>query len=370
MPTNMVGQELVLKRLEFLKRISSLSNGELLSALEAQRKADPNDVLAVLKLGHYHEASGNFDLARQSYEAALKLNSNAPSALVRLASLEVDRNAALANRLIRSAQSFQPESHEIDWVLGRLAMRTGDFVQAYSLLQSSLEGITNQASLWLDCSKAAFGAGRLPESLDAAEKVIKMGAKPEQSKAASQIAEMLALALNPSKAGTSSDKIEAVLKAESGHAPARFALGVSLAQRGKDKEAKAAFDAVLSSTPSCIAAVRELALLYGNRLGDDAKASELGTRARSAFPDDSSLARMLGLVAQRGGDHRYAVQLLSDVASKESGDAELQYQLGSSLFALKRYEEAKVALEKAIAIEPNAKFVPKAKRMLKDGKTG
>jgi Flp pilus assembly protein TadD len=89
-----------------------------------------------------------------------------------------------------------------------------------------------------------------------------------------------------------------------------------------------------------------------------------------AYPEDVELLKMMGLMASRKGDHRYAVQLLSEALTAEPNNAELHFKLGASLFALKRYDEARVALEKAIALSPQSKFVPEARRMLQVGKAG
>lgn len=369
-PTNPPFADLTRKRAAFLERIRSASGPDLIRVLEAQTKADPQDVVAWVRLGREREFSGDFAAARDSYERALKVNSNAPIAMLRLASVEVDRDANRANTLARRAQQLLESNPEIDWILGRLAYKGGDASQAFLLLQSSASILTNQPSLWLDLSRAAFETGKLTDAESAASKAARTGAKPEVAKAASALLEMVQRSKRPDDAAKFIADTESALKANPNDGPARFALGIGLARLGKYSESKSAFEAVLARHPACISAVRELALLYGNHLSEDAKASDFGTRARLAFPDDVELLKMMGLLASRKGDHRYAVQLLSDAVSAEPNNAELHFKLGASLFALKRTDEARVALEKAISLSPQSKFVPEAKRMLQGAKAG
>ena len=369
-PTNLAVLDVTRDRTEFLQQIQSLSGRELLTVLESRSKSHPNDVIAWLRLGRAQESAGNLEAARKSYEAVLKVNSNAPIALVRLASIEVDRDAAHAAALVRRAQPFLESDPDVEWVLGRLALKSGDAPQAFLLLGASVSTLTNHATLWMDLARAAFESGKLRDAVSAAESATRTPAKPEVTQQAQSLLELLRWCGNPTEAAKALSQIDSVLKTDANHGPARFASGIALAQLGKFPESKSAFESVLARHPACSLAVRELALLFGNHLGDDSKASDFGTRARLAHPEDVELLKMMGLMAGRKGDHRYAVQLLSDALASEPNNAELHFKLGASLFALKRHAEARVALEKAIALSPQSKFVPEAKRMLQEGKTG
>jgi Flp pilus assembly protein TadD len=110
--------------------------------------------------------------------------------------------------------------------------------------------------------------------------------------------------------------------------------------------------------------MRQLAVLYSERLGDDAKAQELGSKARQAYPRDEALAAAVGKALARRGDFGYAVQLLTEAARTRTKDASLFYHLGLAQQGLEKAAEAKAMFEKALALEPNAPFAEDAKKRL------
>lgn len=70
--------------------------------------------------------------------------------------------------------------------------------------------------------------------------------------------------------------------------------------------------------PSCITpAARQLAVILAEQSGDDAKAYELPTKARTALRADELMAKVLGKLAYRKGDYRYAAQALRESPLRE-----------------------------------------------------
>ena len=58
-------------------------------------------------------------------------------------------------------------------------------------------------------------------------------------------------------------------------------------------------ETIVANNPSYRHALRQLALLYGERSIDDPKAYELVQTARQAFPDDPDVAKTLGIFTYR-----------------------------------------------------------------------
>jgi tetratricopeptide (TPR) repeat protein len=358
------------KRAAFLNQSVSPGDTQWLERLQAQLKEDPKDVIARLRLGALYEAAGNIDSARESYEAALKISPNSWEIQQRLAATEVEHDPARAQQLARQAQQGNRDDPHIGYTMGRLALRSYDASLAYGFLRNSLVALTNQPLAYVEFAKAAFAMGHLEEALEQLTKARSLGGLDSSRKAVSDLLFWLELGKSPVKASQEKKQIEAALKLDAENGPIRYALAVALEHEGKYSEARDAYERVVQRWPHCSAAVRQLAILYWERLKDPDKAYELATKARSTRPDDSSLRKLLGAIAQKRGDHRYAAQLLAETVRAQPEDSEAHYLLGMSYIALKRIPEGRSALEKAIALNPQGSFVKEAKRALEANKPG
>lgn len=358
------------QRLALLTQGAGRVGPDQIAALEKLRQDDPKDFLTVLRLGNAYEVAQQWDKARDAYEAAFKLNPAGLEAVSRLAALEVDRNAQRANELARQAQKLSPSDPGVSHTLGRLALKSGDAATALGLLQSSARGLTNQPAVWRDLAIASFANSRLKEAVEQMNYAVRLGLPVDQAESAKQFVQLVEYGMNPASSAQLPALIEAGLKSDLAMGPALYANGLTLEMQGKFKEAQEAHDKLLQRYPTFILSTRQLAILYADRLNNDAKAYELATKARTALPKDDALARTLGGLALRRGDYRYAVQLLSEVARNQPKDAQVQFQLGVAQLRLKQLPEARVSLEKAIALDPKAAFVPEAKKLLEENKAG
>lgn len=358
------------KRAAFLNQSVSPGDTQWLERLQARLKEDPKDVIARLRLGAHYEAVGKIDSARESYEVALKISPNSWEIQQRLAATEVEHDPVRAQQLARQAQQGNRDDPRIGYTLGRLALRSNDASLAYGFLRNSLVALTNQPLAYVEFAKAAFAMGHLEEALEQLTKARSLGGLDSSRKAVSDLLFWLELGKTPVKASQEKKQIEAALKLDAENGPIRYALAVALEHEGKYSEARDAYERVVQRWPHCSAAVRQLAILYWERLKDPDKAYELATKARSTRPDDSSLRRLLGAIAQKRGDHRYAAQLLAETVRAQPEDSEAHYLLGMSYIALKRISEGRSALEKAIALNPQGSFVKEAKRALEANKPG
>jgi uncharacterized protein HemY len=126
------------------------------------------------------------------------------------------------------------------------------------------------------------------------------------------------------------------------------------------------YEKVVADNPLNALATRQLALLYGQLSTDSAKAYELVTKARQAYPDDPDIAKTLGILNYRRGYYPQAVELLKQATAKRKDDPELLYYLGEVHHQLKQWDECKGMLERALTLNLSPGLADDAKRALAD----
>src|SRR6516225_11633912 len=108
---------------------------------------------------------------------------------------------------------------------------------------------------------------------------------------------------------------------------------------GAVDQAVKTYEKVVAENPLHGLAMRQLALLYGQLSTDSAKAYELVTKARQAYPDDPDIAKTLGILNYRRGYYPQAAELLKEAAAKRKDDPEVLYYLGEVYHQLKEYPD-------------------------------
>src|SRR5262249_25426206 len=147
--------------------------------------------------------------------------------------------------------------------------------------------------------------------------------------------------------------------------PAALIRLAALQQReGAVDEAVKIYERVVAEYPSYSPAIRQLALLYGQR--DNAKAFDLATRARQAYPGDPEINKLLGTLSYRLDLLPQSVDLLKQAAAKRAGDPEILYYLGEAYHKLKQLNECKVMLQQALKLNLSAALADGARKSLDD----
>jgi tetratricopeptide (TPR) repeat protein len=135
---------------------------------------------------------------------------------------------------------------------------------------------------------------------------------------------------------------------------------------GAVDQAVKTYEKVVADNPLYAPATRQLALLYGQLSTDSAKAYELVTKARQAYPDDPDIAKTLGILNYRSGLYPQAVELLKQATAKRKDDPELLYYLGEVHHQLKQYAECTEALQRALSSNLSPGLADDARRALAD----
>jgi tetratricopeptide (TPR) repeat protein len=363
------GIESAREHLAILELDSTSPNPTTLATLETRRRSHPTDIVALGRLAAAYENSGDFDKAREALDAAQKVNPKAPAILCRLAELEFRRfnNPSRALDLARAARAAAPSDPEVGLIAGQIAFQSGDQPWAFSVLQETSRQLNQRPDAAFALAYAAYSQGRVEDAVRLMNGVAAHPQiDPDRLAQAREFTYLISLAqsASPTTDPSAASRVQQTLQADPNHGPALFAYGVIAESRGDFAPARDAYDRLLTQFPDFSPAQRQLAVLLAEHTKDDARAFELGVRARQAFPRDDVLAAALGKVVSRRGDHRYAVQLLTEAARTRATDPTLHYQLGVSSMALRQPSQARTALESALRLDPNAAFATDAKERL------
>jgi tetratricopeptide (TPR) repeat protein len=147
--------------------------------------------------------------------------------------------------------------------------------------------------------------------------------------------------------------------------PGALARLAQLQQRdGKPDQAINTYERIIATDPVYAPGTRELAILYGERPGETAKAYDFAQKARQAYPGDAEVAMTLGILSYRRDLYLRAVELLTEASAKRKDNAELLYYLGQARYQPKQWNECKATLEKAIGLRLPANLAGEATRAL------
>lgn len=336
--------------------------------LERRASSDPKDPIVLLRLARAYQEAGEVEKAVATYEKALKIQPNLTSALVKLAELYAWNlnNSTRAIELARKARALSPNDPVIAHVLGRLAYHARDYKWAYSLLQESVSALTNDMQVRFDFAMAAYSLGQVSNAIAAMQPILAAGAQHPLADKARTFVELAGLQLNPERAVDAIGEVERILQKDPDYVPALMVLGAIREKQGNYAAARDAYERILKQMPLFTPANRALAFIYNDRLNDTAKAYEHALKAREAFPQDTHVARLLGVVSYKRGDYEHAAQLLSECAAQFPKDAELLFYLGSAQYKLKQQAASKESLTKALELAPNATWAAEARRILSE----
>ena len=364
---NFTGKDEVQRRLSLLAFDASKPSQHLIADLEKLRQSNPDDMLVKTRLAELYDKTGATDKAIALYEDILRQNSRsalATAALARLyASTPSSRDKGLA--MAKKARELAPGDPQVAHILGRMAFQSGDYPWAFSLLQESAQKLPKNAELLYDFAWATYSLGRVPEANQLMTRALQATPRLEQTNAAQWFVMLTALAGNPAGQARAEAQIKDLLKRDPANAPALMVQASLQAQRGEFKAAAATCEQVLARFPKFAPAQKQLAGLYANHLNDDAKAWELGLKAREVLPGDAELAATLGKLAYRKRDFPYAVRLLQEGVQKTSGDAEGYFYLGMAQAQVKDKARAREALEKALTLNLSPALATEARQALK-----
>jgi tetratricopeptide (TPR) repeat protein len=324
-------------------------------------------VPALTQLAMINEQLKNFAAARDAYEKLLSIAPNFPLALNNLAVLYSERLGQLdkAYDLAKKANEAAPNEPHLADTLGWILFKKGDYGNALRLLQESASKLPDSPEFQFHAGMAHYMLGEEEPARIALHKAADASADfPGKDEARQRLA-LLAIDIRGGNPAVRTE-LENYLRKQPND-PAALARLAQLQQReGAVDQAVKTYEKVVADNPLYVPATRQLAILYGQLSTDSAKAYELVTKARQAYPDDPDIAKTLGILNYRRGNNPQAAELLKEAAAKRRDDPELLYYLGEVHHQLKQLDECKGVLERALTLNLSPGLADDARRALAD----
>jgi tetratricopeptide (TPR) repeat protein len=339
------------RRLALLQGSNGRSSELSIAELETMQKQQPGDLIVVKTLAEAYEKQGDAAKAAAAYEQALKLNPKFVGAALKLAQLYAEplqkRDKAL--EFAKKARELAPTDAEVAGVLGQVALESGNYSWAYSLLQESARQRRTDSMVLYNLGWAAYALGKVAEARQNMEHSLTAAPPASQSEDAKRFLAMVALDRLSADVLTAEPEVQKILKAQPSYVPALMAEGAIQLQRNDPKTAARIYLQVLTRYPEFAPAQKRLAGIYANTPEDLPKAYEFAVKARKTLPDDPEVARTLAEVSFKRQDFSYAIQLFEGSAAKQALAPNDLYYLGVAQLQTKQEAKGRETLARALA---------------------
>lgn len=335
--------------------------------LERALREDAGDPVALVSLAQIEIRAGQSSEAAEHLEAALRINPGLVPAMLALIDLSFgplakpDRGRELA-KLVRAAE---PNDPNIAWQLGQQMLKAGEFAAAGPLLADAARAINGQPELLFDVARSQYSLGRIPEAEKALETYLGTKETIANRKPAERLAALLAAARQqPGPREADIALARQTIAENPNDIPALMVLALDLEQRGLHKEAAREHEHILKLNPLFAPAMRELAILLSEHLGDDEKAEQLALKARQILTEDAELEYELGVISYRKAAYAEAAKYLQQASRRRPKHANTWFMLGMAHFQLKNESEARGELQRALTLKLSPQEETEAKRVL------
>ncbi len=345
-----------------------VSSGRQAQALEKLRMAgakDPKAFSAFLMMGLLYEQGRDYKAARDAYEKAVAANPACGPALNNLAILysdqlgQLDKAYELVNKSRDVLLSNPAGTDTYAWVL----FQRGEYARALGLLRQCAEKAPGQPDILYHLGMVQYMTGEEAAARLTFQQALQMKVNFQGRADAEQ---RLAF-LNTDVATASPEtvaRLEERLAAQPADPVAVGRLAGIYERTGAFDKAMQAYEKALKANPKSVTVVIKLAQLYRDRLGNNPKALELAKTARELAPDDPKIAHLVGQLAYRAGDHKWALVLLQSSSQKLPQDADVMFDLALAFYSNGRIADSELTMNKALAANPNLPRAEAARRFL------
>jgi tetratricopeptide (TPR) repeat protein len=334
--------------------------------LEGLLKQQPNDPIVLKRLAEAYEKQGDAAKAAAAYEQTLKLNPKLLSSAVKVAQLYAGplQQPGRALEFAKKARELAPNDAEAAGLLGRIALETGNFSWAYSLLQESVRQRGTDPDILHDLALTAYALGKAPEARQTMQRSLDAAPSGVQSKDAKQFLAMTGLDHLSAEIAAAEPEVQKILKTQPDYVPALMAQAAIQLQRSDAKAATGIYFQVLRQYPDFAPAQKRLAAIYAENPDDLTKAYDLAMKARKTLSDDPELARTLAELNFKRKEFAYAIQLFQQSATKQPLPPKDLYYLGMAQLQTKQDAKGREALERALAAGLQDPLAQEAKQRL------
>jgi tetratricopeptide (TPR) repeat protein len=276
-----------------------------------QVQKTPDSPQAYALLGVALKQQHKNDEARKAFEKTLELDPENALAIDQLADLDLQaKDFAAVHRRADAVLQKQPQSASAYYIHGRSYVTEKNFPAAEGALRKAIELNPNLAAAYNLLVSIYVQTNRLPEALKELNTVL--GKNPQ-------------------------------------YAPALLTSGIIYTQMGDFAKARDSYEKVLAVNPNFIPALNNLAYIYSEKLSNLDRAAELARKAHELYPSEPSVTDTYGWVLYRQGKYQEAAELLAQSAANAPENGEIQFHLGMANYMMGRSDDARAALEKAVA---------------------
>ena len=352
-------------RLAILDFDPAKAGAEVRKLIETELSTRKDDPLLLSRLALLQERAGELKEALASWQAASAASpTNAGFALGIVRILEAQGEGEKALEAAKAARKVAAADPDVARALGRIAGRQGQHSWGLSLLREAARGRPGVPEVQLDLAAGAAAAGDHREAESALREVVERHAAHPLAREARALQTLLAAGETGSGAPLA---LEEQRKLAPRSAWVLWADGKLAEKAGDAAKARVAYEQLLTAFPEHQMGQQRLAVLWSAVADADAKRTlEYATKSRERFPDDSEVAKALGVVLFRQGNFNRAATLLGEAAQKRESDAEVQRYLGLALRQIKRPGEARRALQKALELKLEGEAADEVRRALEE----
>ncbi|MBV9010421.1 MAG: tetratricopeptide repeat protein [Verrucomicrobia bacterium] len=341
-PENFAGKDEAKRYLAMLDNNKQQSVAEL----EAVLKQQPNDPIALMKIGAAYEGDGAMSKAADAYEHALTLNPKLATAALKIAQLNAGplKDPEKAMEFAKKARELAPTDPKATAIVGSIALQLNNTAWAYGLLQESARQLPGDATVLHDLAWAAYLLGKTDEATNSMQQVLDSHPSTTLHDDAEKF---LAMAKEPANASAEPD-IQKVLASDPAYLPALVARAAVQSSNGDTKAASATYSTILQRWPEFAPAQRDLAALLIQDPQNVDAAYDLATKARKTLPGDPKIAEVLGRVNYERKEYGRAIQLFQEAQLHQPLDPVSLYYLGMAHAQAKHSNQAREALNQSL----------------------
>ncbi|MEZ5329477.1 MAG: tetratricopeptide repeat protein [Verrucomicrobiales bacterium] len=290
------------------------ATGRLNDAADVFRKQIARDATAFqphLALGMILRQQEKLAEARLEFEKAQTLGPENALALYQLAELDlVEQKYDVALERLRPELDIPQRAATAHFMVGRVHAAQGNWASSETVLLKALESEPNFTQAYNLLIAGYVATNKLDQAIGQVEDILQQ--KP--------------------------DDVSALLKA-----------GMIYQQMGKLEKARDSYERATVINPNMAAPLNNLAWLYSEQLNEPEKAFEAAQKARTLQPEEGAIADTLGWIIYKSGDFPRALPLIQEAASKLPDNSEVQHHLGMASYRMGQIDQARAALEKAVA---------------------
>jgi tetratricopeptide (TPR) repeat protein len=168
-------------------------------------------------------------------------------------------------------------------------------------------------------------------------------------------------------------ELEALLQKHTNDVRGLMLCAMLSADTGKFEKARDLYQRLIGVNPRFPAPYNNLAYIMAEKLGKLDEAYGLAKKARALDPKEPGIADTLAWILYRKEDYQQALPLIREAASERPQEAEIQYHFGMISYMVGQTDQARAALERAVASSTTFLGKDEAQRrltLLKGGSLG